>query len=260
MKRLPNYLPTVLTVAIAIGLLIYGPIPQLAHYHEFADRRLWLGIPNAADVLSNTGFALIGLWGLWRLWPLRHHPALAVGWPGWCLFLVSLIATAIGSSYYHLAPDDLRLVWDRLPIAFACAGLLSAVHAEARGKEAGMTAVLLSVAAVASVLWWQTTADLRPYLLLQGLPLLLVPLWQADAPSKDRVAFAVAIGLYVAAKLAELSDHQLLHVLGFVSGHTLKHLLAVAAAVVIVTRLKQRVMPARQNQPGLGYPKAHLQE
>ena len=38
--------------------------------------------------------------------------------------------TALGSGYYHLAPDNARLVWDRLPMTIGFMGLLAAVLAE----------------------------------------------------------------------------------------------------------------------------------
>jgi hypothetical protein len=259
-KRLLTHLPMLLSALAALAMLAYGPIPQLPHYHDFADRRSWLGLPHAADVLSNVGFALVGLWGLVGLWPKRHQPQLAPGWPGYVLFLAALILTAAGSSYYHLVPDDARLVWDRLPIALACAGLLAAVRAESR-PGAGDRPRLLSLAgaAVASVWWWYFTGrhgvgDLRPYLLLQGLPLVLIPLWQAiyGAPARDRAAFGLALGCYVLAKFAELYDHEILAALGVVSGHTLKHLFATAAAFVLTRRLTVRVAGGQAVAPDYG--------
>ena len=49
-----------------------------------------------------------------------------------------------------------------------------------------------------------------------------------------RLAFALAIGLYVIAKIAELNDRLLFDLTGWISGHTIKHLLATAAAAIIV--------------------------
>jgi hypothetical protein len=246
MKTLLPKLPWLITLSIMLAMLVHGPIAQLPHYHDFADSRSWLGLPHAADVLSNAGFALVGAWGLIRLWPQRRHPSLAEGWLGYAIFLVALILTAAGSSYYHLAPDNDRLVWDRLPIALACAGLLAAVRAETHpGTDIRAWSMLLSGAAVASVGWWYYTGvgDLRPYLLLQGLPLVLIPLWQTihDAPGQDRTAFAVALALYALAKVAELYDHEIMAILGELSGHTLKHLLATAAALVLTWRLVGRI-------------------
>ncbi|MCK6453060.1 MAG: hypothetical protein L6R19_19765, partial [Alphaproteobacteria bacterium] len=241
-------MPTVIVVGAAALMLAHGPIAQPPEYHAFADGRALLGLPNAADVLSNLGFALVGLWGLASLLPARRHPAIAAGWPGYCLFLAALMLTALGSGYYHLAPDNGRLVWDRLPIALACAGILAAVRVETRpGLGMHRWLSLLALAALLGVFWWWWTdrrgeGDLRPYLLLQAAPLVLVPLWQwiENAPRADRRAFACAIALYVAARLAELGDRAVMEALSAVSGHTLKHLLATAAAWVVTLRLVRR--------------------
>jgi hypothetical protein len=253
MNRLLHSLPTLITVGAALLLLLHGPIPQLPDYHAFADRTLRFGLPHAADVLSNIGFALVGLWGFARLRPLRHEAALRAGWHGYRLFLLGLVLTAIGSAFYHLAPDNARLVWDRLPIALACAGLLAAVRSELRpGSDGSRDAALLALLAVLSVAWWHFTelrgeGDLRPYILLQALPIVLIPLWQGihGAPRGDRLWFGSALLIYVLAKATELLDHQIAAQLGWISGHTLKHLLATAAAAAIVLRLSRRATPPR---------------
>jgi hypothetical protein len=252
MSPIRRWIPSLLALAAGAAMLVHGPIPQLAHYHEFADSRAFLGIPNGLDVLSNAGFALVALWGLVALWPHRREAAIARSWPGQLLFLVALLLTAAGSTWYHLAPDNARLVWDRLPIALACAGLLAAVDADTRETpRPPWVLVLLVAGAIGSVWWWSFTeargaGDLRPYLLLQGAPLLLIPLWQASyrSPRRDRLAFGVAIALYALAKVAELGDHAIFEALGFMSGHTLKHLLSTAAAVVLVASLVSRARPA----------------
>ena len=228
-------------------MIVHGPIAQTANYHAFADNTDFLGLPNARDVLSNLGFAIIGLWGIVRLWPRRSHPAIARGWPGYALFLSGLTLTALGSGYYHLAPDNGRLFWDRLPIALACAGLLAGVWAQTALPQGRATLVtsLLGIYATSSVLWWYFTelngqGDLRPYLLLQILPILLIPLWQTlyCSPPADRLWFGSALLLYILAKLAESNDHALLTASNMlISGHTLKHILATGAAAALVYRL-----------------------
>lgn len=209
MKR---HLPLLITASLAILMLFIGP-----------------------DVLSNIGFAVAGIWA-WLCARKRH----TAGRPGYLLFAAALVMTAAGSAYYHLRPDDARLLWDRIPIALACAGLLATV----RGDAGEATAVrrdtsLLAIFAIFSVAWWFKTGDLRPYLFLQALPLLLIPVWQwlHHAPRIERLGFAAAILLYVLAKAAELHDHDVLALSGVVSGHTLKHLLATAAAFSITAAL-----------------------
>ncbi|QLI80337.1 hypothetical protein HZU75_01635 [Chitinibacter fontanus] len=268
-RRLPYVLPSLLILALAIAMLLHGPILQLPNYHHFADRRAWLSIPNAADVLSNLGFAFAGAWGVCRLW--QDPQLVRSARVAYYLFFSAVFFTSLGSGWYHLAPDNARLIFDRIPIAIACAGLLAAAWQECYGQneprnvQLGYCA-LLAVLAYLSVWWWQYTdvpsfastdllgqtkaapqglGDLRPYLLLQMLPLILIPLlhWQAQVSRAKRLAFASAILLYVFAKVAELQDHQMFHQLSLISGHTLKHLLATAAAGVLVYQLKIAARP-----------------
>jgi hypothetical protein len=248
MKPLQRHLPLAVTLLLATAALFHGPIHQPEGYHDFADQSLLWGVPHFCDVTSNIGFALVAFWGWLGLAPRREHPDLSHGWAGYRLFLIGLFLTALGSTWYHLAPDNARLVWDRLPIALACGGLLAGVLGDVQGRDSGRNAVLLALAAIASVAWWRITdlagaGDLRPYLLLQGLPILLIPLWQGlhGAPRADRFAFGGALAIYIVAKLAELNDHTIAALLDPLTGHTLKHLLAVAAALLIVARLRARV-------------------
>jgi hypothetical protein len=243
-----RYAPTLITIGTIAIMAVYGPIAQPDHYNEFADQSAAFGIHHAADVVSNVGFALVAIWGWLTLWPRRFSPQLRAGWPGYNLFLIGLLLTALGSGYYHLAPDNARLIWDRLPISLAAAGLLVGVRGDTRpGLNTNIEAILLALFAVAGVAWWVYTdrngaGDLRPYLLLQGLALVLIPLWQAiyRAPRTDRIAFAAAMALYVLAKVAEVLDYQIASALGFVSGHTLKHLLATLATATVVWALTRR--------------------
>ena len=52
-----------MALLFTLALLMPG-MAQPEHYHAFADRRGWLGLPHAADVLSNLGFVLAGLAGM----------------------------------------------------------------------------------------------------------------------------------------------------------------------------------------------------
>lgn len=236
-------LATAFVVLLAlVAWAAFGPVAQLADYHGFADQRRLLGIPRGADVVSNLGFALVAGWGLFALVPRRR--ALGAAWPGVCLVLLALGATCLGSGWYHLAPDDGRLVWDRLPIALACAGVLAAAatrYAGLKAREAGELTGFLGALAVASVAWWRwgpgPVHDLGPYLILQGLPLVLLPLWlwQARAAYPEKGWVMAALLCYALAKGCELADHGVFALsAGVLSGHTVKHLLATLASACLV--------------------------
>ncbi|MGY4478913.1 hypothetical protein [Bradyrhizobium sp. USDA 3364] len=240
--------PAIITIGIIAAFAVHGRIAQPPHYYDFADHSAVFGIPHTGDVLSNIGFALVAIWGWLALWPHRHSDRLRAGWPGYRLFLVGLFLTACGSTFFHLAPGNGRLTWDMLPIALVGAGLLIGVRGDTqREAKTNIEAIVLGLYAAASVAWWVYTdrhgaGDLRPYLLLQVLPLILIPLWQwiYRAPRADRIAFAAAMALYVVAKITEVLDHQIADTLGFVSGHTLKHLIATAATAAIVWGVTRR--------------------
>lgn len=247
MKLSRHHLPALATTLLVGLALLAGPIAQPADYHAFADRQTLFGLPHGFDVWSNLGFALVAIWGWLKLSPRRHEAGLVAGWPGHRLFLIALLFTAFGSTYYHLAPDNTRLVWDRLPIALACAGLLAGVRGNSLHRDARLATSALALFAVASVGWWQLTeqagrGDLRPYLLLQLAPLFLLPLWQwiGNAPKAQRRAIGGALLLYAVAKLAELYDHQIAAFASPLTGHTLKHLLAAAAAAAVIGALGRK--------------------
>jgi hypothetical protein len=228
----------VVALLLVAALALHGPITQWADYHAFADTRTWLGLPNAENVLSNLPFAVIGLWGLNALagaTDARRH--------AWRVSAAAVFFTAFGSAAYHWAPGNGALVFDRLPIAWACAALTCALLAERVDPRWARPMPILGalVAASAAVGWWwlteqRGTGDLRPYLFVQFLPMLLVPaVALLKLPTRSASALAqrdwwVVLGLYAAAKLMELADANILEALVITSGHTLKHLLAAGAA------------------------------
>lgn len=226
-----------LIAALAVFALgVHGPITQWAGYHQFADARPWGLLPHAANVLSNLPFAVVGVWALWRL---ANQP----GMLAWRLFAAAITLTAIGSSVYHWQPDNVGLVIDRLPIAWACATLLCAFLSERvdtrwASARALVLAMLVSSLAVA---WWAVgeangQGDLRPYVFVQFLPMLLIPaalVMNMPAVSPRALptsAWWAALALYGLAKALEAADHTVLEALGFISGHSLKHLLAAGTA------------------------------
>jgi MFS-type transporter involved in bile tolerance (Atg22 family) len=182
-------------------------------------------------------------------------PLVARGeWPvAIALYVVAVIGFSGSNSFYDslLVSVAAEPQFDRVSslgfaLGYLGGGLLFAVSR--RDTNASLATALLAIAALASVLWWRLTdiagaGDLRPYALVQGLPLVLIPVWHAvyAAPRDERLAFAAAILLYVAAKAAELNDEALFSALGRLSGHTVKHLLATASSAIITFQLTRRL-------------------
>ena len=237
-----------LAIVIAVVALLLPPIPQPLAYHNFADHRTWLGIPNFGDVVSNVPFAIVGLGGL--IFLFKPRPATFVDPRERWLYLVmfaGLILTAFGSAYYHLAPGNERLVWDRIPIMIVFMALVAAVIAERVSVVAGLWLFpALQAAGIGSVLVWragelQGHGDLRFYAAVQVyaiLVLLLMLLFPAKYTHGSD--FAVVVAFYVLAKILEEADQQVFALGHIVSGHTLKHVAAAAAGYWILRMLQKR--------------------
>jgi Ceramidase len=224
-------LGTVLLLAFAITLALH-PIPQPAWYHNFADTRTMLGVPHALDVLSNLPFIAVGLAGLYvalrnKTQTSEQRWALATLFAG--LFLVGL-----GSGYYHLAPDNQRLLWDRLPMTIAMGGIMSLLLVNRLPSPSPWILPVITSVGVFSALQWawseqQGRGDLRWYGLYQALVFItgvvFVLVFPRLRPEGTR-ALVFALLANVAAKVFESLDKPIFRMGGIVSGHTLKHLAA----------------------------------
>ena len=231
-----------LGMAALLALALFGPVlPASAHQHTLADQRALWGIPCALDVLSNLPFAIAGLWGLValrRVAPgMLDAPSRALA----SLFFAGLVCTAAGSALYHWQPQDAGLLWDRLGMVLPFAGLLGLAGASRVSARAGAAAAgTVLLAGPLAVLWWSHSGNLLPWAVVQ-LGGMLVVLALACLPRRDG-ALALHLGavmaLYALAKLFEAADHAVFEATGqVVSGHSLKHVLAAAAAWPVLAAL-----------------------
>jgi hypothetical protein len=238
-----------LALAVGIVALLFPRTPQPLSYHHFADQRSWLGIPNFGDVASNILFLVAGLWGLAFLCQKSSRERFIDArerWP-YVFVLLGLLLTAIGSSYYHLAPDNARLLWDRLPMTTVFMPLVAAMIGERINVRLGLWLLpLLTAVGIGSVLQWHLSeqrgaGDLRFYAAVQlyALLALLVALLLPPRYTQGSYLLVVA-GLYVLAKICETADQQIFSVGHLVSGHTLKHLAAGIAGLCILRMLQKR--------------------
>ncbi|HEY7203682.1 MAG TPA: alkaline phytoceramidase [Methylomirabilota bacterium] len=241
-----------LAVVATGAALLVPPIPQDPAYHHLADARALLGIPNALNVLSNAAFVLVGILGLRFILAPGGVPGHAFEDPGerwpYVVVFAGLLLTGFGSAYYHWAPGNARLAWDRLPLAITVMGLLDATIADRVGVRPALRLLAPLVAlAVISVGYWHVTeqrgaGDLRLYALVQFYPLVAVPLllWLLPPRYTRGGHLLAAAAIYALAKVPELLDRWFLSVTGVVSGHTLKHLLAALAGYCVLRMLEQR--------------------
>lgn len=226
-----------------VGVFFMDPISQDPNYHLFEDSRVVLGIPNFWNVVSNLPFLAVGMAGMLgirRLHIVRHIGEIETAYR---LFFLSVSLISLGSVYYHLVPDNVTLVWDRLPMTVAFMTLLSIVIAEFISVHVGKLVLWpLIIVGVFSVLIWYVTeingeGDLRLYALVQFLPMFVIPLILLFFKSTftNISGYWYLLCVYAVAKLFEYFDAEIYAILHLLSGHSLKHL-AAALAVFLLYR------------------------
>lgn len=234
-------------LSIIIAVAMADPVAQDPLYHIFADQRSIASIPNFLNVMSNLPFLIVGILG-WRVIATNGETITPTTRFAWIIFFFGIALTAFGSGYFHLKPNNDSLVWDRLPMTIGFMSLVSIIVSEYFSPQLGKKLLVpLLLIGIGSVAYWAHTeslgaGDLRPYAIVQFLPMLLIPLTivlYKDRSDLGRYVWWM-IGFYVAAKIAEQLDDNLYAIGNAMSGHTLKHLLASLAPASLLYGLMQR--------------------
>jgi hypothetical protein len=244
-----------ITLGVVVWVFSFPTIPQNPAYHLFADTRSIFGIPNFNDVISNLPFLVSGIWGLTLL--INRHPRAAFQEGReklpFIFFFLAIGMVCLGSSCYHLHPQNRTLLWDRLPMSVAFMGILAATVSDRAGSRAGVLCLGPMVAiGLWSVLHWyfgemRGAGDLRLYALVQFFTLAAIPLLMILFPARyTHSGWLIAAGIaYGLAKILEEFDRVIFESAG-ISGHTFKHLAAASAAFCIIAMIKQRKLPAKE--------------
>jgi hypothetical protein len=239
----------VITIALVAAVFVLtSPYPQDPAYHLFADTRTILAIDNFWNVMSNLPFLVVGLWGL--VFIGRHGVATCLhgSQSAYLVFFSGILLTAFGSSYYHFAPANEPLVWDRLPMTIGFAGLFSIIIGEFISVQAGRRILIpLLLIGYASVEYWAFTeslgaGDLRPYAVVQFLPMLLIAIILVTRkPTIGATKYYwIMLLFYVIAKIFEQLDDIVYAAGGLLSGHSIKHLFAALTPATVLYALYQR--------------------
>ena len=247
-KKIGSLLIAFITVLGIIGVLMLDPIEQDLGYHIFIDQRTVLGIPNFLNVISNIPFLLVGIMGLYSIFILQRLVFITELKAAYILFFVGVSLVAFGSGYYHLWPDNGSLVWDRLPMTIAFMALFSIIVGEFTSSKLGKFTLWPLVAFGAfSVLYWYSTesngeGDLRLYVLVQFLPILVIPLILIFFKSKytHTSGYWYLLSAYVLAKGLEHFDESINNILFSLSGHSLKHVVAALGILFLLKAYNKR--------------------
>ncbi len=238
-----------LITLIAVLVAIFAqPVPQDPAYHQFADQRDMLGVPNFWNTMSNLPFLLVGCIGSFVLLTKKASGIVTEMRTAYLIFFFGVALVAFGSGYYHLNPNNQTLVWDRLPMTVSFMAFFSIIVAENVSLHWGRRILIpLLLFGAASVFYWHFTelqgaGDLRPYALVQFLPMLLIPLLllQYPSPFARNLWIWAVLAAYVASKITEFADVAIFDVIGF-SGHAIKHLLAALGTYFFLQAVRMRV-------------------
>lgn len=238
-----------IVLAIAALAFYFAPIKQSRNFYDYADQRIILGIPHFWDVISNLPFLLVGLLGLWQLEKRKQLKIIPACRTLYQAFFCGLIATFLGSGYYHLTPDAFSLMLDRIPLSITFIALYCVVLSEYVSPKAGVRLLLpLFIYGVLSVVYWYIgesvtgRGDLSAYILIQLVPILHLPLilWLFRSQYSHGQYYMYALLAYLASKWAESNDDVIYDNLGVLSGHSIKHLLAGLGGFLIYTGWKIR--------------------
>jgi len=223
-----------------LALLFQLPIHQDLAYHHFADTKVLFGIPNFQNVISNLPFVLVGLAGV-GLCMRRDHDESKIAW---LLFFVGIALVGFGSIYYHINPNSQTLLWDRLPMAVGFMALFAALLGEL--IEARLPRVLLVpmvMIGFASVMVWHWFDDLRLYVWVQFMPMLVIPVMLLLYRKRYSHTYLLVLALlvYLLAKVLEGFDLEIFSLMqNAIGGHAMKHVVAAAGSGVLLWMLYVR--------------------
>jgi hypothetical protein len=241
------------TLLAIVVVFFIPPIPQDPAYHDFADQRTLHGVPNFWNVASNLPFVIAGLLGLLVL---AGRKPLTGGLPelkwAYVVFFAGVLLTGFGSAYYHLDPVNESLVWDRLPMTLAFMAFFSIIVGEYLSPGAGRALLWpLLLVGMLSIVYWHMTeragdGDLRPYGLVQFLPMVLIPmiLLMFHSRLNGSVFLWANIAAYALSKITEHYDAEIYALTGTLSGHSIKHVLAAVGTLFICLALRRRRLVA----------------
>lgn len=223
-----------------VSLFLLKPISQDLTYHMYADKRTLLGINNFFDVVSNLPFFFTGIIGLITVF---KNWGISSSW-SWLVLFLSVLLVSLGSTYYHLNPENNTLTWDRLPMAVGFMALFVIILTDYVSKHLEKWLLVpMCLLGIFSVMYWHLTDDLRIYAWVQfvSLALILIIIF-VYKPTHLRTKYILyAFLFYILSKITEYLDQPIYELsMEVVSGHTIKHLLAAMATFYFYILLTRR--------------------
>ena len=127
-------------------------------------------------------------------------------------------------------------------MALGFAGLVAGTLADRAPQRTLPFVLAFAAVGAATVLYWNTSGNLVPYLVMQAgfVAAALLATAFIPTPYTHGNRIYAAAGLYALALIFERLDHPVHALLGGgISGHTLKHLVACAAILIVYVMLRE---------------------
>ncbi|KAJ3694100.1 hypothetical protein LUZ60_009580 [Juncus effusus] len=229
-----------------ILLLVTPRFPHDPSLHLFADMRTLLaGVPNTLNVLTTYPLLLFGM------------PALVLclfgGWFGislkgeviaWGFYFAGNAIAGFGSAYYHLKPDDDRIIWDKLPMMVSSCSFVSLLVIERVNERLGLTCLFSLLAlSIISIICERVFDDLRLCIMMYLMPCIAIPAMVFFFPPKYTFSrfWFLATGFYLLARFEGFADRKVYSANRyFISGHSLEHLCLATVTFVLTLMLSFR--------------------
>lgn len=238
----PIYIKILISISFLAIVLCFlsNPVIQNQDYHRFADSAYCCYTPNFWNVWSNFPFLVFGVLGLIAT---KKYLENNISQKNYFIFFIGVLLTGFGSAYYHYNPNNETLIWDRLPMTISFMSFFSIVIGVFINENWGKKTLLpLLSTGIISILAWVFTEDLRMYLMVQFLPILLLILILvfSNLNASSKKYFLAVFMFYLIAKILESYDKQLYEMLNHtISGHSLKHISASLATFVFILFIKK---------------------
>jgi Ceramidase len=235
----------IISIVAVVAIIFVKPILQSQEYHSFADQSTFFWIPNFWNVISNLPFVIIGSIGILKVFnSIKNSPLKQ----SFVWFFIGILLTGFGSAYYHYNPSDVTLIWDRLPMTISFMSFLSIIIGEFIHLNFGKKALYpFLIIGILSIIYWIVLQDLRMYLLVQFLPITLIPiiLFLSRNSLKLKKYFWLILTTYIIAKFLESYDLFVYNTTyKTISGHTLKHLVASIGPLIFYRFIQEKFSKA----------------
>ena len=202
--------------------LIMNKITLPHKYHNFADKRSFIGIPNIINIISNIAILIPAIYLFLQDRKKDESKIL----------IFHVILLSLSSMYYHYNPSDKTLFYDILMIATTSMIVLILIS-DTDHK------LLLYIYGIISILYWKYTGDLRLYLLiLIGVPIYIIYKYIKNDKLRKYIYIITIINILL--RISEHNDNLIYKLSNNkISGHSLKHILGGIGIWYIIILLKK---------------------